>query len=64
TRLMVTKLGKRVIECEHLNGPRSGGHELIPRIKLFSDATELPFVFARTQFPIRPAFAMSINKSQ
>lgn len=64
TRLMVTKLGRRVIECKHLNGIFKGQLELLPRIKLFSDSADFPFTFARTQFPIRPAFAMSINKSQ
>ena len=26
--------------------------------------TDLPFTFRRLQFPVRPCFAMSINKSQ
>ena len=26
--------------------------------------TELPFIFKRRQFPVQPAFAMTINKSQ
>lgn len=61
---MITKLGQRVIECKHLSGIQQGQLELIPRIKLFSDSTEFPFTFARVQFPLRPAFAMTINKSQ
>lgn len=61
---MITKLGQRVIECKHLSGMHRGQLEIIPRIKLFSDSAEFPFTFARVQFPIRPAFAMTVNKSQ
>jgi ATP-dependent exoDNAse (exonuclease V) alpha subunit len=31
---------------------------------LIPSDTNLPFDFERTQFPIRPAFCMTINKSQ
>jgi hypothetical protein len=36
----------------------------IPRIKLISDNSGLPFTFARKQFLLRLAYAMTINKSQ
>jgi hypothetical protein len=36
----------------------------IPRIKFISDNSVLPFTFARKQFPLRLAYAMTINKSQ
>src|SRR5436190_22794492 len=37
----------------------------IPRIPLASSSTaDLPFDFQRTQFPLRLAFAMTINKAQ
>ncbi|KAI2500063.1 helicase [Fragilaria crotonensis] len=36
----------------------------IPRIALLSPQDELPFVFKRRQFPVQPAYAMTINKSQ
>ncbi len=36
----------------------------IPRIKFISDNSGLPFTFARKQFPLRLAYAMTINKSQ
>lgn len=36
---------------------------LIPCINLTYSGTILPFKFQRTQFPIIPAFAMTINKS-
>jgi ATP-dependent exoDNAse (exonuclease V) alpha subunit len=37
---------------------------LIPRIALYPSQTNLPFQFKRLQFPVRLAFAMTINKSQ
>lgn len=50
TRLFVTKLMNNVILAK------------IPRIPLTS--TDLPFHFKRIQFPVKLAFAMTINKSQ
>ena len=37
---------------------------MTPRIVLQPSDTDLPFTFRRRQFPIRPGFAMSINKAQ
>ncbi len=36
----------------------------IPRISLSPSESLFPFRLRRRQFPIRPAFAMTINKSQ
>ena len=36
----------------------------IPKISLIPSDIQLPFDFKRRQFPIRPAFAMTINKAQ
>jgi len=36
----------------------------IPRIKFISNNNGLPFTFARKQFPLWLAYAMTINKSQ
>ena len=37
----------------------------IPRLSItLSDNERLPFTLCRRQFPVRPAFAMTINKSQ
>lgn len=41
-----------------------GQRILISRINLTCTGTILPFKFQRTQFPVIPAFAMTINKSQ
>ena len=65
TRLRVSCINQRVIECEILGGKHAGNMVLIPRIPLSPSSTaESPFDFRRTQFPIRLAFVMTINKSQ
>ena len=35
-----------------------------PKIKLVSEESDLPYAWARRQFPVRIAFAMTINKAQ
>jgi Helicase len=48
-----------------LAGTHAGNMVFIPRIPLSPSSTaELPFDFRRTQFPLRLAFAMTINKAQ
>jgi len=37
---------------------------MIPRIPLSPTDAGLPFTLKRRQFPVRPAFAMSVNKAQ
>ncbi|CEP09472.1 hypothetical protein [Parasitella parasitica] len=66
TRLVVNSLGTNVIEATISTGPKKGDIVLIPRIKFITLATEgmCPVDFQRTQFPIRLAFAMTINKAQ
>jgi hypothetical protein len=65
TRLIVTKLMQRVIEAEVATGPCKGKRVYIPRLSITpSDVEALPFTLRRRQFPVRPAFAMTINKSQ
>uniref|UniRef100_A0AAG5CWG8 DNA helicase Pif1-like 2B domain-containing protein n=1 Tax=Anopheles atroparvus TaxID=41427 RepID=A0AAG5CWG8_ANOAO len=62
TRLVVKQLKNNVIQATILKGKYMGKEVLIPRIPLIS--TDLPFEFKRIQFPVRLAFAMTINKSQ
>jgi len=42
----------------------AGNTLFIPRIPMTPTDAGLPFTLRRRQFPVRPAFAMSINKSQ
>jgi ATP-dependent DNA helicase PIF1 len=59
TRLCVKNLNSHVIEATVLTVCAKGKHVFIPRIPLIP--TDLPFDFKRIQFPVRLAFAMSIN---
>ncbi|CAB3220778.1 unnamed protein product [Arctia plantaginis] len=62
TRLSVKRLMPNLIEATIINGKYAGENVCIPRIPMIP--TDLPFDFKRLQFPVRLAFAMTINKSQ
>jgi len=64
TRCTVYRMSPNVIEVILINGPAAGKHALIPRIPLIPSDSDLPFQFRRLQFPLRPCFAMTINKAQ
>ena len=66
TRLRITQILRHLIEAVIITGPRKNTTTFIPRIKLVSDSihSKLPFILARTQFPVQVAFAMTIDKSQ
>jgi len=46
-----------------LKDKKKGTVSFLPRIDFNPDATECPFEFTRRQFPVKPAYAMTINKS-
>ena len=56
------KIMENLIEAIISTGPFEGEAVLIPRIPMIP--TDLPFQFKRLQFPIRLAFAITINKAQ
>lgn len=62
TRLAIKKIMGNVIEGTIISGRYKGEEVLIPRIPMIP--TDVPFKFKRLQFPIRLAFAMTINKAQ
>jgi hypothetical protein len=64
TRLVVEELKNNFIKAKVLTGNSSGDQVLIPRIDLIPSDEEIPFQLRRRQFPVRLAFAMTINKSQ
>jgi PIF1-like helicase/Helicase len=64
SRLIVTKLGKHVVEAKIITGDKIGEKVLIPRTIMTPSNSSLPFKFQRRQFPICVSFAMTINKSQ
>ena len=66
TRIMVLNVRKKVLQCRIISKDRRfrGKVVLIPRIRLSPNAETLPVPLKRLQFPVRLAFAMTINKSQ
>lgn len=62
TRVVIRKLSQNLIEAMIINGKYKGETVLIPRIPIFSN--DISFEFKRLQFPVRAAFAVTINKSQ
>lgn len=63
-RLRVLEIGPRFLKCEIITGASSGNIALLPRITLNPDDDKLPFPMQRLQFPIKLAYAITINKSQ
>ncbi|PPQ82287.1 hypothetical protein CVT25_008437 [Psilocybe cyanescens] len=66
TWMIVTRMRDRVLEVRLIGGEHDGEIAMIPRITLTpsSRAADVTFRFKRRQFPVRLAFALSINKSQ
>lgn len=64
TRLRVDKIGKYVLETTILTGPCKNKRFFVPRITLATKEGKFPFQLKRKQFPVRVAYAMTINKSQ
>ncbi|XP_026396034.1 uncharacterized protein LOC113290665 [Papaver somniferum] len=66
TRLLVTHCGKYLIQAKILTGKKSKIGEVVmfPRISFQPNISELNINMLRRQFPIRLAYAMTINKSQ
>lgn len=64
TRLIITRLGDKVIEAKIITGSHKGNTVSIPRICLTLKNTKLPFILERRQFPLKVCYAMTINKSQ
>jgi len=64
TRGVVINMSQHVIEIRITSGDFRGNTAFIPRIILDSTEGDFPFKLRRCQFPLRLAFAMTINKSQ
>ena len=66
TKLIVRGIQRHVIDAEMATGSSEdiGNRVFIPRMSLSPSESRLPFEMRRHQFPIRPAFAMTINKAQ
>ncbi|KAM3281828.1 hypothetical protein P3S67_027475 [Capsicum chacoense] len=63
TRLVITRLGNRVIEAKVLSGNMAGEKVFIARMTLTPSDVKIPFKFQRWQFLFVVSFAMTINKN-
>ena len=64
SRLTIIEISSHVIDAEIATGTHRGKRVFIPRIVMIPSETDFPFVLRRKQFPIRPAFCITINKGQ
>ena len=65
TRCIVTAIhGTRLIEAKIISGDHAANRILIPRIPMQPSDNDFPFTLKRRQFPVRPCFCMTVNKSQ
>ena len=63
-KYVINNLLDRVLEITSVNGSNPGSKLLVPRIIMINSDSTLPFSIRRRQFPLRPAFALTVNKSQ
>jgi hypothetical protein len=64
TRLRLIQMTHRVLQVKIITGPSAGEEAFIPRITIIPTTKQVPFELHRRQFPVKLAFAMTINKSQ
>jgi hypothetical protein len=66
TRMIITRMGDRVLEAQLIGGQHHGELVMIPQITLTPSQSraDVSFRFKRRQFPVCLAFALSINKAQ
>lgn len=62
TRVVIKNLTPNLIEATIISGKYKGENVLIPRIPMIT--TDSSIEFKRLQFPVRLAFAITINKAQ
>ena len=65
SRLVVRSIGTYRLVCQLVGVDGQPGRVVaLSRIRMYSSKTDYAFEWTRTQFPVRLAFAMTINKSQ
>ena len=64
-RLIVTELCNNVVKAKIITGEKAGQEvHHIPRVTLDSSKGQLKCTIQLHQFPLRPAFAITVHKSQ
>lgn len=65
TRLTLPSIHGQMLKCQIAGGDRDGNVVFLPRITFTpNESEEFHMQWKRRQFPVRTAFAMTINKSQ
>ena len=64
TRMILQETKPYVLKCMVVNGPQSGQIVYLPRFLFKHEGADQPLKWQRRQFPVRPCWAMTINKSQ
>jgi hypothetical protein len=64
-RMVMHRIGNGFLMGQLVSGPKSGNVVMIPKIKIHNKSSQKAGLsFYRYQFPIQPAYAMSVNKRQ
>ena len=63
-RIIIRHMFDLFLDVEILTGQSHGKRIFLSKMTLLPSGTDLPFRRCRVQFPIRLAYAMTINKSQ
>ena len=64
TKLILRGIMSRILDVEVASGSDNGDRVFIPRIRLRTSAGTTTIEFEMLQFPVKPAFAITINKAQ
>ncbi|KAG7560487.1 P-loop containing nucleoside triphosphate hydrolase [Arabidopsis thaliana x Arabidopsis arenosa] len=64
TRLQITRLGKSILEARIITGNKHGEIILIPRLPSYPTEEKFHIKMRRTQYPLKLAFATTIDESQ
>ena len=64
TRLILLNVRQYILSCRVLNGESKGDIVHLPRFVFTHEGPDQPLKWTRRQFPVKPCWAMTINKSQ